>query len=62
MGNPWLQRRLFACPECETHYTHDRAYAHNLFTCTQRPLTPRQRIEQFLRSGRVYEPATEKAR
>ena len=31
----WLQQ--YRCPRCGSQYTHDRAYAHDCFSCPERP-------------------------
>ena len=34
--NPWLQRRLFACPGCGSMLLHDKMYRHACFECPAR--------------------------
>lgn len=34
--NPWLQRRLFACPGCGSMLLHDKMYRHACFECPGR--------------------------
>ncbi|TKB68559.1 MAG: hypothetical protein E8D52_06005 [Nitrospira sp.] len=58
--NLWKQRRLFVCTGCGEKLLHDAMYLHSLFTCPQRPRTPKQILEHFLLTGRTYCPTPER--
>ena len=62
MGMPWLQTKQYRCPKCHAIYLHDDAHHHAVFTCSQRPLTRTQLLEQFLMTGRTYRPTPEGSR
>jgi hypothetical protein len=47
--NRWLQTRQFTCPKCQATYTHDRAYAHQLFQCPHRVMAPKRNEETTAR-------------
>ncbi len=50
------QTKLYRCVACGQTYLHDDAHNHAVFSCPLRPLTNGQRLQQFLKSGKVYEP------
>lgn len=58
----WRQTRHYTCPRCLTIYLHDESYTHHSFICPDRRLTNAQRLQQFLKSGKVYAPVAEKSR
>lgn len=62
LAKVWRQTRLYTCPRCGMQYRHDHGHHHAVFTCPQRPRTPKQSLEHFLKTGRTYCPATEKDR
>lgn len=31
--NPWLQRKMYHCPQCGAAYLHDLAYWHAVYKC-----------------------------